>query len=173
MIKQGISENLAKIVYLGIGSNLGNKRSNIERAKIKLQNYQIKILKCSNNYESESWPDRRNPKFINIIIKINTILSPLNLLKICNIIEIDLGRKRSKKNEPRTCDIDIIDYDQKVLNIENKNLILPHPQMSIRNFVLLPLFEIDLTWKHPKSKISIVKLINSLPIKDLRSIKQI
>ena len=173
MIKQGISENLAKIVYLGIGSNLGNKRSNIERAKIKLQNYQIKILKCSNNYESESWPDRRNPKFINIIIKINTTLSPLNLLKICNIIEIDLGRKRSKKNEPRTCDIDIIDYDQKVLNIENKNLILPHPQMSIRNFVLLPLFEIDLTWKHPKSKISIVKLINSLPIKDLRSIKQI
>ena len=173
MIKQDISENLAKIVYLGIGSNLGNKRSNIERAKIKLQNYQIKILKCSNNYESESWPDRRNPKFINIIIKINTILSPLNLLKICNIIEIDLGRKRSKKNEPRTCDIDIIDYDQKVLNIENKNLILPHPQMSIRNFVLLPLFEIDLTWKHPKSKISIVKLINSLPIKDLRSIKQI
>tara|TARA_B110000196_G_scaffold81240_1_gene69968 strand:- start:175 stop:696 length:522 start_codon:yes stop_codon:yes gene_type:complete len=173
VIKQGISENLAKIVYLGIGSNLGNKRSNIERAKIKLQNYQIKILKCSNNYESESWPDRRNPKFINIIIKINTILSPLNLLKICNIIEIDLGRKRSKKNEPRTCDIDIIDYDQKVLNIENKNLILPHPQMSIRNFVLLPLFEIDLTWKHPKSKISIVKLINSLPIKDLRSIKQI
>ena len=173
MIKQDISENLAKIVYLGIGSNLGNKRSNIERAKIKLQNYQIKILKCSNNYESESWPDRRNPKFINIIIKINTILSPLNLLKICNIIEIDLGRKRSKKNEPRTCDIDIIDYDQKVLNIENKNLILPHPQMSIRNFVLLPLFEIDLTLKHPKSKISIVKLINSLPIKDLRSIKQI
>jgi len=173
VIKQDISENLAKIVYLGIGSNLGNKRSNIERAKIKLQNYQIKILKCSNNYESESWPDRRNPKFINIIIKINTILSPLNLLKICNIIEIDLGRKRSKKNEPRTCDIDIIDYDQKVLNIENKNLILPHPQMSIRNFVLLPLFEIDLTWKHPKSKISIVKLINSLPIKDLRSIKQI
>ena len=173
MIKQDISENLAKIVYLGIGSNLGNKRSNIERAKIKLQNYQIKILKCSNNYESESWPDRRNPKFINIIIKINTTLSPLNLLKICNIIEIDLGRKRSKKNEPRTCDIDIIDYDQKVLNIENKNLILPHPQMSIRNFVLLPLFEIDLSWKHPKSKISIVKLINSLPIKDLRSIKQI
>jgi len=173
VIKQDISENLAKIVYLGIGSNLGNKRSNIERAKIKLQNYQIKILKCSNNYESESWPDRRNPKFINIIIKINTILSPLNLLKICNIIEIDLGRKRSKKNEPRTCDIDIIDYDQKVLNIENKNLILPHPQMSIRNFVLLPLFEIDLSWKHPKSKISILKLINSLPIKDLRSIKQI
>ena len=173
MIKQDISENLVKIVYLGIGSNLGNKISNIERAKTKLQNYQIKILKCSNNYESESWPDRRNPKFINIIIKINTILSPLNLLKICNIIEIDLGRKRSKKNEPRTCDIDIIDYDQKVLNIENKNLILPHPQMSIRNFVLLPLFEIDLTWKHPKSKISIVKLINSLPIKDLRSIKQI
>ena len=173
MIKQDISENLAKIVYLGIGSNLGNKRLNIERAKIKLQNYQIKILKCSNNYESESWPNRSNPKFINIIIKIKTTLSPLDLLKICNLIEIDLGRKRSKKNAPRTCDIDIIDYDQKVINIESKNLILPHSEMNIRNFVLLPLFEIDLSWKHPKSKISIVELINSLPIKNLRSIKQI
>ena len=173
MIKQGISENLAKIVYLGIGSNLGNKRSNIERAKIKLQNYQIKILKCSNNYESESWPDRRNPKFINIIIKINTILSPLNLLKICNIIEIDLGRKRSKKNEPRTCDIDIIDYDQKILNSEDNDLILPHPRMNKRNFVLLPLFQINNSWKHPKSKINIVNLVSSLSIKDLRSIKQI
>ena len=118
MIKKDISENLAKIVYLGIGSNLGNKKSNIEKTKIKLQEKKIKILKCSNNYESESWPNPHNPKFINIVIKIKTILTPLKLLKICNQIEIELGRKRSKKNAPRTCDIDIIDYDQKVLKIK-------------------------------------------------------
>ena len=173
MIKQDTLENVAKIVYLGIGSNLGNKKSNIERAKIKLQGHRIKILKCSSNYESESWPDSSNPKFVNIVIKIKTNLSPLKLLDICNLIEIDLGRKKSKKNSPRTCDIDIIDYNQNVLNIKSKNLILPHSAMSIRNFVLLPLFEINQSWKHPKSKINIVKLINSLPIKDLRSIKQI
>ena len=173
MIKQDTSENQAKIAYLGIGSNLGNKKLNIERAKFKLQKKNIQILKCSNNYESESWPNKKNPKFINIVLKIKTNLTALNLLKICNLIEIDLGRKRSKKNDPRTCDIDIIDYNQKVLNIEDKDLILPHPFMSIRNFVLLPLFEINPSWKHPKSKISIVKLISYLKINDLRSIKQI
>jgi len=173
VIKQDISENQAKIVYLGIGSNLGNKKSNIEIAKFKLQNYQIKILKSSSNYESESWPNPKHPKYINIIVKIQTSFSPLELLKICNLIETQLGRKRSEKNSPRTCDIDIIDYDQKISNNKNKNLVFPHKAMSQRNFVLLPLFEIDQSWKHPKSKINIVKLISSLRINDLRSIKQI
>ena len=173
MIKQDTLENQAKIVYLSIGSNLGNKKTNIEIVKFKLLNNHIQILKCSNNYESDSWPDNSKPKFINIVLKIKTNLMAINLLKICHSIEIDLGRKRSKKNEPRTCDIDIIDYNQKVQRIENKNLILPHPSMCKRNFVLLPLFEINQSWKHPKTKKNITKLINSLPIKDLRSIKRI
>ena len=173
MIKQDISENLAKIAYLGIGSNLGNKKNNIEIAKFKLQNYNIKIIKTSSNYESESWPDPKNPKFINIVVKIQTVLSPLELLKICNLIEAQLGRKRKKKNSPRICDIDIIDYDQKISKNKYKNLVFPHKAMSKRNFVLLPLFEINPTWKHPISKINIVKLISSLQINDLRSIKQI
>ena len=173
MIKQDTSENQAKIAYLGIGSNLGNKKINIETTKYKLQKNHIQILKCSNKYESDSWPDKNNPKFINIVLKIKTNLMAHDLLKICNSIEIDLGRKRSKKNDPRTCDIDIIDYNQKVQHIEDINLILPHPSMSTRNFVLLPLFEINQSWKHPKTKKNITKLINSLPIKDLRSIKRI
>ena len=173
MIKQDTSENQAKTVYLGIGSNLGNKRAYIEKAKFKLQQYQVEIVKCSTNYESDSWPNKKNPKFINIVIKIKTNLSPLELLKICNLIENDLGRKRFIKNDPRTCDIDIIDYDQKIINLKNENLILPHPSINNRNFVLLPLFEIERSWKHPKSKKNIVKLINSLPIKDLRTITNI
>ena len=84
-----------------------------------------------------------------------------------------MGRVRSKKNSPRVCDIDIIDYHKKIVNEKNKRLILPHPRMDKRNFVLLPLFEIDKSWKHPKSKINIANLIKSLSIKDLRSIKQI
>ena len=104
---------------------------------------------------------------------IQTKLSPINLLKICNLIEINLGRKRSKKNAPRTCDIDIIDYSQKSLKVENSNLTLHHKSMNKRSFVLIPLFEINQSWKHPKFKINIAKLINRLPIKDLRSIKQI
>ena len=173
MKKQDTSENLAKLAYLAIGSNLGNKINNIEITKFELEEYKIKILKSSSSYISESWPDPSMPNYINVIIKIKTNLIPMELLKICNLIELKLGRVRSKKNAPRVCDIDIIDYDKKILNEKNSQLILPHPRMSKRNFVLLPLFEVDKSWKHPKSKINIVNLINSLPVKDLRSIKKI
>ena len=173
MKKQDTSEKPANYVYLAIGSNLGNKVNNVEVAKVELEKYRITILKSSSNYLSESWPDTSKPNFINIVIKIKTNLTPLALLKICNLVELKLGRVRHKKNAPRTCDIDIIDYDKKILNEKNGQLILPHPQINKRNFVLLPLFEVEKSWKHPKSKITIVNLINSLPVKNLRSIKQI
>ena len=173
MKKQDTSENQAKSVYLALGSNLGNKIFNIEIAKLELEKYKVKILKSSSNYISESWPDSSKPNYINTVIKVKTSLTPIELLKVCNIIELKLGRIRTKINEPRICDIDIIDYDKKVLNVKNQKLILPHPRMDYRNFVLLPLFEIEKSWKHPKSQINIVNLLNSLPVKDLRSIKQI
>ncbi len=174
MIKQDILENRVKIVYLAIGSNLGNKLHNIEIAKFKLQSYKIEIIKCSSKYETLSWPNSKNPSFINIVIKIKTFLSSDKLQQICKIIENDLGRKRLKKNDPRTCDIDIIDYNKKILRHKKwQNLILPHPRMDKRNFVLLPLFEISKTWIHPVKKINIKKLINSLSIQSLKCIKQI
>jgi len=171
--KLDILENLVSQAYLAIGSNLGNKINNIEVTKFEIEKYKIKILKSSSNYITESWPDNSMPNYINIILKVETSLAPLELLKVCNLIELKLGRIRERKNSPRTCDIDIIDYNNKILGKQNSKLILPHPRISKRNFVLLPLFEVNKSWKHPKSKISIVKLINSLPIKDLRSIKQI
>jgi 2-amino-4-hydroxy-6-hydroxymethyldihydropteridine diphosphokinase len=171
--KQDTSENLVKTVYLAIGSNLGNKINNIELAKFELEKNKIKILKSSSNYLSKSWPDTTKPKYINIVIKVRTNLAPIELLKTCNFIELKLGRIKTCINAPRTCDIDIIDYNRKILNEKNNQLILPHPRLSKRNFVLLPLFEIEKSWKHPKSRINIVKLISSLPMKDLRSIKQL
>ena len=173
MKKQDILENQVNSVYMAIGSNLGNKINNIEITKIELEKYKIKILKSSSNYISESWPDHSMPSYINIVIKVKTNLSPLELLKVCNLTELKSGRIRTKINAPRTCDIDIIDYNNQILDKKNGKLILPHPRMSKRNFVLLPLFELDKSWKHPKLKTNIVNLINSLPIKDLRSIKQI
>ena len=173
MKKQDTLENQVKQSYLAIGSNLGNKIANIHMAMSELEKNKIKIKKISSHYLSKSWPNPLMPSFINIVIKIETVLIPLELLKICNFIELKLGRTRSKKNDPRTCDIDIIDYEKKILNIRSNKLIIPHPEMTKRNFVLLPLFEIDRSWKHPESKINIVNLINSLPIKDLRSIKKI
>jgi len=169
---QDILEKQVNEVYLSIGSNLGNRINNIEIAKFEIEQHKIKILKCSSNYISDSWPNSSLPKYINIVLKVSTNLNPLEFLNICNLIELKLGRVRSKKNEPRTCDIDIVDFKKKVLNFKKSKLILPHSRIHKRNFVLLPLFEVNKSWKHPKSKLNIVDLINSLPIKDLRSIKQ-
>ena len=82
-----MSENPARNIYLGVGSNLGNKKINIEKAKFKLSQNNIIIEKVSNYYESFSWPNTKDPKFLNIIIKIITIKSPKNLLKLCKKIE--------------------------------------------------------------------------------------
>ncbi len=170
MIKQDTLEKQVKSIYLGIGSNLGNKRKNIEKAKFELTKNKITIIKSSSFYQSLSWPNPKHPKFLNIVIKVSTNLKPLKLLEIFKQIEVGLGRKKSKKNSPRECDIDLIDYDKM---IKIKKITLPHPRMHIRNFVLLPLFEIDKNWIHPISKDHIKKLILSLSNRDIRSIKQI
>ena len=158
------------MVYIGIGSNLGNRIYNIENAKYYLKFFGINILKSSSYYETLSWPDPRKPKFINIVIQSNTKISPQKILEISKIIEKKLGRKIDLKNSPRTCDIDIISYRNKVVNNDIK---LPHERMTNRNFVLIPLYEIAPQWIHPKTKKSIKKLIFSLPIKDITSIKHI
>ena len=113
MIKPDISENQVKTIYLGLGSNLGNKLKNIEKAKFELISNNIKILRSSNYYESLSWPNPKNPKFLNIVLNVSTFLKPLELLKVCKNIEIKLGRKKSFINAPRLCDIDIIDYNHR------------------------------------------------------------
>jgi len=174
VIKQDTLEKQVKCAFIAIGSNLGNKKLNIELAKFKLHNNSIKIVQSSSSYETDSWPDSNKPKFINIVVKIKTILTPNELMNICHKIELELGRKRFTKNEPRTCDIDIIDYDQRVIKSKNSpNLTLPHPCLEQRNFVLLPLFEISKNWKHPVKKVNIAKLISFLKEEELRAIKQI
>ena len=170
MIKRDISENLVKTAYLAIGSNLGNKIINIIVAKYKLQNLDIKILKSSSYYETLSWPDKAKPKFINIVIQTNTKFSPEKFLNIFKFIEKKLGRKKNIRNSPRPCDIDIISYYKKIFK---GNITIPHKRMHKRNFVLIPLFELDKNWIHPKSKNNIKNLIFSLPINDITSIKQI
>ena len=158
------------MIYLGIGSNLGNRIKNITKAKYFLDLNGINITKSSSYYETLSWPDPNKPKFINIVVQSNTKASPEKLLKIFKSIEKKLGRKKKSKNSPRTCDIDLISYNQKILT---GNITIPHKRMHIRNFVLIPLFELNKNWFHPKTNENIKKLIFSLSIKDIRSIKQI
>ena len=175
MIRQGTLENRARIVYLGIGSNLGNKKINIEKAKFEIEKNGIKIDLCSSYYETSSWPNNKFPNYFNIVLRAKTFLKPHDLLKKIKEIEILVGRKMSLKNHPRICDIDIIDYDQKNLKIHNKNqkLVIPHQMLHQRNFVLLPLYEIAKNWLHPKKNKKISELLTDLGVNNLRSIKQL
>ena len=97
----------------------------------------------------------------------------MKLFKEIKLIEKSLGRVKTKKNYPRKCDIDIIDFNGRYFNFINIDLKVPHPRMDKRNFVLLPLFEINKNWKHPKTKKNIVNLISNLKGDDIRSIKMI
>ena len=165
--------------FLGLGSNLsssfGDRFENLNLAVSYLETYYIKINKRSNFYETPSYPDIKNPKFINLVVEVSTNLSLEDLVSVLIFVEEKLERKRIKKNEPRTCDIDIIDYNNQVLNFQYKNLhlVIPHRKLIYRNFVLFPLQEIAPSWKHPNTEEIIGTLIHKLPAEDRKSILKV
>ena len=167
------------MIILSLGSNLpshfGNRFDNLKFAMSFLESYGILIDKKSSFYETPSYPDKNNPKFVNIVISVKTNLLPTDLISVLIHIEEKLGRRRNKKNDPRTCDIDIIDYNSEVLDFRYNNLelVVPHKELTSRNFVLFPLQEILPNWKHPKTKEIISSLIQKLPEVDRKSILKI
>ena len=167
------------MILLGLGSNLsssfGNRFENIDIAVSALDKYGIQIKKKSSYYESFSFPNKENPKFINIVVKAETVLPPQDLASVLIFIEETLERKRGKKNDPRTCDIDIIDYNNQVIDFKYKDLnyVVPHKKLIYRNFVLFPIQEIFPKWKHPKTNELINVLIEKLPKEDKNSILKI
>ena len=167
------------MLLLGLGSNLssnfGNRFENIDLAISYLQSHKIQLLKKSSFYETLSYPDIKNPKFINVVIGVLTHLSPEKFASVLISIEETLERKRNKKNEPRTCDIDIIDYNGRVMDFSYKSLIfkVPHEKLIYRNFVLFPLQEIAPNWIHPITKEKIIDLIAKLPEEDRKSILKV
>ena len=167
------------MIFLGLGSNLpstyGDRFKNINIALSYLESYGIKILKKSSFYETPSFPDNKKPKFINVVISLNSNLEIKDLITILISIEMRLGRKRGMKNDPRTCDIDIIDFDSQIMSFKYKNsfFTVPHEKASYRNFVLIPLREIFPDWRHPKTKENISILIDQLSNDDKNSILKV
>ena len=139
------------MIYLNIGSNLpleeGGRETNILKAINHLKKLNLNLIKISSFYETPSYPNNSDPKFINLCIKLESNLKASELLNEIKKIEKKLGRTRIKKNEPRTCDIDIIDFKGEI--IKNDDLEAPHPRLHLRNFVIYPLKEIEPNWLHP------------------------
>ena len=171
--KQDTLGNQVNYAYLALGSNLGKKIQNLEFVKYKLSKIGINIIKASHFYRTKSWPNSKFPYYINAVLFVRTKLLLPELFKQIKLIEKFIGRTNAPKNYPRICDIDIIDFNGKCLsmNFNYQRIEVPHSNMHKRNFVLMPLYEINQNWRHPKLKKNIVKLLYSLPDNDLISIK--
>ena len=136
------------IVYLGIGSNLGDKRGYLNMAVEELgKDESISSLKVSEYIETEPYGPVEQPDFLNGVVEIETTLEPMELLTIIHDIEQEAGRERIIHWGPRTLDIDILLYDDRIIN--TSDLTIPHPEMHKRDFVLKPLVEIAPYVYHP------------------------
>ena len=153
------------MIYIGIGSNLNGKKNetplqNCNKALVELKK-EVNICNISSWYKSEPIPVSNQPWYVNGVVEISTNKSSIDLLEFILNIEEFFGRMRKKKNEARILDLDIIDYKKKILYKKNK-LIIPHPRMHQRSFVLQPLFELNPRWIHPITKKGIKELIRNL-----------
>ena len=173
MKKQDTLGNQVNLVYLAFGSNLGDRKNNLNKAISLLKKDNIIIKKISKLYRSKSWPNEHFPEFINFVVLIETRLNLKKLFTKIKSVEFRVGRIKSKRNFPRVCDIDIIDFNGQIIQkkIGNNKINVPHERMHNRNFVLLPLFEINKNWFHPKLRKNIVFLLSNLSSEQLLGIK--
>ncbi len=135
------------VAYIGIGSNLGNRRYHCLKAVELLKQNGLRVSKISSLYETEPWGLKEQPSFINMAVEIETDLMPRKLLDLLRKIEKRMGRKKTQRWGPRTIDLDILLYDD--LITRDEDLIIPHPLMHERTFVLVPLSEIASDKVHP------------------------
>lgn len=149
-------------LYLGLGSNLGDKRENINLAYGHIQEKIGNICRKSAIYETPPWGFQSEDVFYNTVIFLETELTAEQVLEKIQEIEKELGRVKDFKigYSSRVIDIDILDYNNMIL--EKPQLVLPHPHIEKRNFVLYPMRDIAENWQHPKSRINIDQLIENL-----------
>jgi 2-amino-4-hydroxy-6-hydroxymethyldihydropteridine diphosphokinase len=143
------------IVYLALGTNLGDRLANLKQAIISLTP-QMDVTTKSQVYETPPWGYEDQPKFLNQVIKAKTYLEPEPLLKHLKRLEVALGRETSFPNGPRSIDIDLLFYDDLIVN--KPSLVIPHPRLHERAFVLRPLMDIAPDLVHPVVKKTVREL---------------
>lgn len=134
-------------IYLSLGSNVGSKKVNLEKAICLLEENGVKILKRSSFYSTSPFGVKNQPWFLNMCAEVESSFSPEELLKLCKQIEQKIGRKKRKKLGPREIDVDILFYGETILN--KKDFKIPHERLHQRKFVLVPLTEIAPDLVHP------------------------
>jgi len=144
------------IVYLALGTNLGDRSANLKQA-IAALTPQLEVKAKSRVYETPPWGFEEQPRFLNQVVKANTYLDPEPLLKHLKRLEVALGRQESFPNGPRLIDIDLLFYDNLVLN--RPSLVIPHPRLHERGFVLLPLLDIAPNLVHPVQQKTVEELV--------------
>ena len=132
-----------EIAFIGLGSNIGDRETNIFSAIAALDvRSEINVKKTASIYETEPLYNKKQPAFLNTVVEIETTISPEEMLQECKGIELMLGRKQiEKKNEPRVIDLDILAFE--TISIKLPDLNVPHPQLFARKFVLVPWSEIN------------------------------
>jgi 2-amino-4-hydroxy-6-hydroxymethyldihydropteridine diphosphokinase len=146
-----------KTVYLSLGSNLGDRLGGLQAAMARLEAPDFRIRRVSSIYETEPVDLRDQPWFLNLVLEAETELFPKQLLARIRKVELELGRKRLRKKGPRSIDIDILLYGETV--IESAKLVIPHPRLTERRFVLEPLAELAPQLRHPVSRQTIAELL--------------
>jgi len=147
------------VIFIALGSNMGDRQANLSAA-IEALEPEVLPVACSPVYETPPWGYLDQQKFLNQVVKAETQLMPTALLDYIKEIEEQQGRQETLRNGPRSLDLDIIFYDQEVIN--SPPLTIPHPRMETRAFVLVPLADLAPHYKHPILGVSVINLLSKV-----------
>ncbi len=165
------------MVIVGLGANLASGSNGVSPpaetlrdALRQLAGQGVEIIQSSRFYRTPAWPDPSDPPFVNAVVSVKTKLGPAKFLETLHAVERAFGRERSIPNAPRTLDLDLLDYDGL---IQDGPPVLPHPRMTGRAFVLVPLRDIVPDWKDPVSGQRLDDLLAALPEADRNAVEPI